>query len=122
MDKKVNRFSNISNDVNINLDSNLNNNNQYLIECRIEFVKMGGIDTVKEKFKATIKLRSKWYEKKIIEDYDPKKHWNPKIYIENSISSVNYFQDVSYKTKQLGEITEITEIRTIKGEFWERME
>ncbi len=115
---------NIQNDMSLNLNDDPENNKncRYLIESRLEFVKIGFIDTAKEIFKAVIKIRTKWYEQKIIEDYDPKKHWNPKIYIENALANVNYFQDVIYKTKQLGEITEITEIRTIKGEFWERME
>ena len=90
-------------------------NSLKIIECRIEFVKIGRIKTIEEEFSATVKIRSKWYEDEIIEKYDPKIHWDPKIYIENAVVNVNYFQDVSYKTVQIENRTLVTEIRSCKG-------
>ncbi len=92
-----------------------NSNSLKIIECRVEFVKMGKIKTVEEEFDATVKIRTTWYEDEIIKKYDPKIHWDPKIYIENAIIDVNYFQDVSYKTVTVENGTLVTEIRSCKG-------
>ena len=98
------------------------NSNIKQLECRVEFVKIGQIDTREEYYGATVKIKTKWYENEIIKKYDPEVHWNPKIYIENAIVDVNYFQDVSYEVAQVDVRTEITETRKCKGRFWERIE
>ena len=87
------------------------------IKCQLDFVVVGKIDTRDECFNATIKITSKWIDNKIITSYNPDTDWNSKIYIENAIPDVNYFQDAVYKLRKLEEKTEITEIRTIKGTY-----
>lgn len=91
-----------------------------LIEVRIEFIQIGEVDTViccqflheymfyysnsmlkpfkmNEKFQAIVKTRAKWYENSHISDYDPKEHWNPKLFIGNGTYTkkreLRYFQD-----------------------------
>ena len=88
-----------------------------LVECRVEFVVVGKVNTVDECFSATIKIRSKWNENEIINKYNPEYHWNPKIYVENSIPEVNFFQEASYKTNTHERGTEIVETRICKGNF-----
>ena len=85
------------------------------LQCHVEFVKIGQIDTREEYYGATVKIKTKWYENGIIKNYDPEVQWNPKIYIENAIVDVNYFQDASYEVAQDGDRTEITETRKCKG-------
>ena len=91
-----------------------------VVECRIEFVTVGEVDTFNEQFKAFVKVRSKWIENEVIDEYNPKTNWNPKLYIENAIPE-KFYEDVSYKTViKDDDKTEITEIRICKGTFWER--
>ena len=52
-----------------------------IIEVRIEFIQIGEVDTMNEKFQAIVKTKAKWYENSIIAEYDPKEHWNPKLFI-----------------------------------------
>ena len=85
------------------------------IECHVEFIVVGKVDTINETFSGTFKIRSKWKENKIITSYNPDTDWNPKIYIENAIPDVNLFQEIYYKCNSNDTSTEITEIRTIKG-------
>ena len=93
----------------------ITNNSPISIKCKLDFVVVGKIDTREECFAATIKITSKWIDSKILTKYNPDTEWNPKIYIENAIPDVNYFQDAVYKLRKLDDKTEITEIRTIKG-------
>ena len=86
-----------------------------LVECRVEFIVVGKVNTIDECFSATIKIVSKWHENEIISKYNPDVHWNPKIYVENSIPEVNYFQETCYKTKATEGGTEIVETRVCKG-------
>ena len=88
-----------------------------LVECRVEFVVVGKVNTIDECFSATIKIRSKWNENEIISKYNPDIHWNPKIYVENSIPEVNFFQEASYKTNIYDRVTEIVETKICKGIF-----
>jgi len=56
-----------------------------IIEVYIEFIQIGEVDTMNEKFQAIVKIKSKWLENEIITDYDPKEYWNPKLFIENAL-------------------------------------
>lgn len=84
------------------------------IQCRVEFVNFGEVDTFHEQFKAFVIIRSRWYETEKIEEYDKKKQWNPKLYIQNLIPE-KFYENVTYKVTQLEDKTEITEIRSCKG-------
>jgi len=41
-----------------------------IIEVRIEFIQIGEVDTMNEKFQAIVKTKAKWYENSIIAEYD----------------------------------------------------
>ncbi len=84
------------------------------IQCRIEFVNIGEVDTFHEQFKAYVIVRSRWFENEKIEEYDSEKHWNPKLYIQNLLPE-KFFENVSYNLKQHEHCTEIIEIRSCKG-------
>ena len=98
-------------------DAVISENKLKLVECRVEFIVVGKVNTIEECFSATIKICSKWHENEIINKYNRDMHWNPKIYVENSIPEVNYFQETSYNTKATEGGTEIVETRVCKGSF-----
>lgn len=85
-----------------------------LVEVRVEFITFGEVDTFNEQFKAHVLVRSRWFEDGHIEEYDPKKDWNPKLFVDNAIPE-KYYEEIRYKMQQQGDRTEITEIRTCKG-------
>lgn len=95
--------------------------NLKMIECRVEFVTLGEVDTFREQFKAHVLVRSRWMHQEKITSYDPKQDWNPKLFLENLIPE-KFYEEVKYKLVQVDDRTEITEIRSCKGTFWERME
>ena len=66
------------------------NNYAKLVEVRIEFMSLGEVDTMNEKFQAIVKIKSKWIENENIKDYDPKEYWNPKLFIENALHVILY--------------------------------
>jgi hypothetical protein len=61
-----------------------------IIEVYIEFIQIGEVDTMNEKFQAIVKIKSKWIENENIKDYDPKEYWNPKLFIENALHVILY--------------------------------
>lgn len=92
-----------------------------IVECSIEFLQIGEVDTMNERYQAIVQTKSKWYENESITEYNPKQHWNPKLFIENA-SHEKFQEDISYTVTNLSDKTMITEIRLSKGTFWERME
>ena len=48
----------------------------------IEFLRIGEIDTMGEKFNAEIYIEARWLEDDIISEYNIKTNWNPKLSIE----------------------------------------
>ena len=99
---------------NLTVESELND--LKIVQCRIEFFKIGKVDTFNEEFAATVKIRSKWYENEIINKYNPELHWNPKLFVENAVPDLQFFQEISYKSVIKEDTTEITELRICKGE------
>jgi hypothetical protein len=55
------------------------------IQVYFEFIRIGEIDTMNEKYNAEICIESKWIEKDLIQNYNPDQHWNPQLFIENTI-------------------------------------
>ena len=112
---------------------------QRIVECSIQFQQIGEVDTMNERYQAIVKTKSKWYEEEIITEYDAKKNWNPKLYIENALHE-KFQEEVSYEAQVEEKRTLITETRISKGlfsiqffliqnynklnkgTFWERME
>ena len=86
-----------------------------IVECWIEFFKIGKVDTFNEEFSATVKIRSKWYENETINKYNPEFHWNPRLFVENAVPDLQFFQEISYKSVIKEDRTEITELRICKG-------
>ena len=92
------------------------------VEIVIEFVKIGEIDTMNEKYQAEFNIESKWIENdNTIIKYDPNKHWNPQLYIENALQLTK--EQINYEIERKGDGTLwIIEKRNVKGIFWERLE
>ena len=84
-----------------------------LIEVRIEFMSLGEVDTMNEKYQAEVKIRSRWYDDEIIDQYDKNKHWNPKLFIRNALHDLK--EDISYHCTRMDNKTIITETRVSKG-------
>lgn len=91
-----------------------------LIEIRVEFLTIGEVDTMNERYEAEVRIKSRWYDEDIIEEYDKDKHWNPKLFIENALYDVK--QDISYSVSKINDKTIVTETRIAKGSYWERIE
>lgn len=87
-----------------------------IIECSIEFLQIGEVDTMNERYQAIVKTKSKWYENEILTEYDPKKNWNPRLYIENALHE-KFQEEINYKIVTIDKRTLITEIRISKGKI-----
>jgi hypothetical protein len=92
-----------------------------VIKCRIEFLQIGEVDTMNERYQATVKIKAKWYEDEIITEYDKNKYWNPKLFIENALHE-KFYEEISYSVQKDGKGTIVTQTMVSKGSFWERME
>jgi hypothetical protein len=44
-----------------------------IVECSIQFVQIGEVDTMNEKYQAIVQIKAKWYEDEEITEYDAKK-------------------------------------------------
>ena len=111
----------------INIDPNpptylemTTNANKYakLVEVSIEFLSLGEIDTMSERYEAEVRIRSRWYDDEEIDEYDKSRHWYPKLFIVNALPDVK--EDIRYRVERLENKSIITEIRIAKGKFWER--
>jgi hypothetical protein len=95
---------------------------QVIVWVRINFENIGEVDTMNEKYQALVSIKCKWYhidDNEDVYDYDPKKHWYPKLYIENALHDVK--EEITYKvTKSENGRSLITETRMAKGSYWER--
>ena len=58
---------------------------QRVVQVTVEFIRLGEIDTMNEKYNAEICIESKWIEKDLIQNYNPEQHWNPQLFIENAL-------------------------------------
>lgn len=92
-----------------------------------EFVSIGEIDMMNERFQAEVIIESKWLisEDKLntsnVESFDPKMHWNPDLYIENAHTNVRE-QKKYVVTKGKNNEYFVTEYRLVTGNFWQRVE
>lgn len=88
----------------------------------VDFFKIGQIDNLNEKFLAEIRIESKWKENYHLNntEYNPQTHWNPKLYVQNLLTENKDI--VNYKIQKENDYSIISEIRVIKGQFWERLE
>ena len=58
------------------------------------------------------------YDDEEIFEYDKKKHWYPKLFIENALHDVK--EEITYHVDRIQGKSIITETRIAKGKFWER--
>jgi hypothetical protein len=87
-----------------------------IVRVMIEFTKLGEIDTLNDRFQAVFTIESKWIETRDTDmtEYDPSKHWNPKLFIENAFQDPK--ETISYSVSRNSDNTlTITETREAKG-------
>jgi hypothetical protein len=96
--------------------------NQVVIYVCIVFLKIGEIDTVKERFQADAYIETHWDDDTVDPKlaFDPRNHWNPELHIENAIGELK--QEIRYKTRNINGKCRVYEMRNVKGVFWERLE
>lgn len=93
------------------------------INVAIEFLRIGEIDTLTEKYHAEIIIYANWIDNDTIiaNQYDHELHWNPKLYVENLLvdqkENIKYFLSYDDSSNRI-----VNEVRHIKGVFWERLE
>ncbi|CAF0942644.1 unnamed protein product [Brachionus calyciflorus] len=104
----------------INPDSTI----KYPVQIRvsIEFLSIGEVDTLNEKFQAEVRIISKWCDEQADKtEFKSEEDWNPYLFIENSLHDVK--EEIKYKIDKIDDYRrEITETRIAKGNFWERIE
>lgn len=92
-----------------------------LVWVSIEFLAIGEVDTMNEKYQAEVRIISKWYDDDgDITEYDKKNYWYPKLFIENALHDLK--EECTYDVTKLDDKSMITETRIAKGSFWERIE
>jgi len=94
-----------------------------IVQICLIFVKIGEIDTAKERFKAQAYIQATWEDSSVNlkERFNPSTHWIPKLRIENAIGDLK--QDIFYHVQVDAENRVcVTETRNVKGVFWERLE
>jgi hypothetical protein len=100
-----------------------------VVTCSLQFIQIGEVDTVNERFQAIIELEAKWEDNKIPDNSLNKifqskdwKEWDPKIFIENSLFDKNNIEEITFFATKISNTIQVTETRIIKGSFWEKME
>jgi hypothetical protein len=83
------------------------------VHVMVEFIRIGKIDNMREKYDAEIRYEATWTEYEMITNYDPNVYWNPMIYVENLL--IKHTSAITYSLRQSDEATIITEIHNIKG-------
>ena len=73
---------------------------QRVVQVTVEFIRLGEIDTMNEKYNAEICIESKWIEKDLIQNYNPEQHWNPQLFIENALQEPK--EKTKYKMNRQG--------------------
>lgn len=83
------------------------------VQVTVQFIRIGVIDTLNEKYYAEVKIISKWKPHEIFIRYDQKRHWNPEIYIENALEDPK--ESIRYSLVQEENERYVIEKRRIKG-------
>ena len=96
-----------------------------IVSVAFEFVRIGGIDTLNEKFEAEVNIESTWpvilalsENHDIYDNYNPQKHWNPYLFLENAMNAV---EEISYECFEEKKKFYMKETRKVKGFFWAKM-
>jgi hypothetical protein len=89
-----------------------------IVHIRLEFVAIGDVDSVNEKYWAEVKIKSKWSHEGEVGEFDKKawKLWQPKLYIENALDD-KFKEEVTYAVEKDsdGKNSIVTETRLAKG-------
>ncbi len=93
---------------------------QKIVYIVTQFRRLSEIDTYTGKYYGQFYIESKWIEPELIDVYQPDKHWNPKLHIENSFPDVS--EKISFKVVKNEKTTTITEKRYVKGKFYYKYE
>ena len=127
--KKNRAILNLLRNANEKLNSIVNNEvirktQPVVVRVFLNFLNIGEIDNIKERFQADAYIESSWEDDKVTlnasGEFDPSSNWEPEIFIDNAIGGLK--QDVRYKFEKKGNKTTVVEMRSIKGLFWERLE
>lgn len=99
-----------------------------MVECKVIFLKIGEIETLKEQYNAEVYVQAKWREPELdglsaekLSEVDYEYYWNPNLYVENAQSQT---KEKVWSTAVLDEVGEcyIIERRRMKGVFAETLE
>lgn len=91
------------------------------VHVHVEFLKIGEVDIMTEKYTAEVHVQSKWIEKNLsIRKYDPNVHWNPKLYVDNILNELKL--TIDYSIERNHDHLVIIEDRILKAQFMEKME
>ena len=74
-----------------------------IVHVKVDFIKLGEIDTMNEHYHAEILIESKWLETEEIIEYNSDVHWNPKFVIENVVQL--HHEKIKYSIKNESEIS-----------------
>ena len=74
-----------------------------IVHVSVEFTRLGEIDTMNDNYNAEICIESKWIEKDHIQNYNPEQHWNPQLFIENTL--IEPKEKIKYKIIRQGLIS-----------------
>lgn len=79
------------------------------------FLKIGEIDTIKERFQADAYIESYWEDENVdpTVPFDHRTNWNPELHIENAIGELK--QEIRYKVEIVNNKPRVYEMRNIKG-------
>lgn len=95
------------------------------VEVRGVFLKIGEIDTLKEQYHADAFIQTKWKDPSLkmcdMEGFSPEKHWNPRVFIQNSVGDLK--ENTWHKVEMDSHgVPIVFEMRRIKGVFLENLE
>jgi hypothetical protein len=83
------------------------------VDVSVKFYRIGEIDIMNERYFAELKLKLFWLDNTVDGEYDAKKHWNPRIVIENAFSKSD--EQVDYEVVEVCEGSRgVLETRRIK--------
>ena len=90
------------------------------IEISFEYIGIGEVNTKNENYQAELIIESTWKSDEVnIKEYDPEVDWNPNLFIYNVMKIKS--ENISYRIDQKNSSeTYITEIRKVKGCFWDK--
>ena len=92
------------------------------VACSLQFIQIGEVDTVNERFQATIVIKARWSEinlpdNSLNKDIPSKdwKEWEPKLFIENASYDKNNIEEITYFATKLYNTIQVTETRYLQN-------